>query len=289
MSYFFGRSLLACGLMLVLTACQTIAQQPNEPEVDTFAVAETLFNSHLADQQLKLAGQQLKALRQSHPDESRLDALQQRLATAWLATGEQALKDADIETASAALIQAKRLLPQAPALTEELSAAIADAQKPVIEPVVTPPMPVKTPAIRKKLVQKKPIVVDAQPKLDLEPATVVEQPEPAPEILPSVFKRSKVKSRLIDVNASFTVVPMPMLNTRSEHQLGRLLDAVADDVVKFRAAVAVEVADTRDFHWVAALLLARVKKLDANFQPRLQEVIQDDKPAQLIITPNPSL
>ena len=69
----------------------------------------------------------------------------------------------------------------------------------------------------------------------------------------------------------------------------RLLDAVAADVVKFRATVAIEVADTRDFHWVAALLLARVKKLDANFQPRLQEVIQNDKPAKLIITRNPSL
>ena len=286
MSRFFGRSLLACGLLIILTACQTTVQQPSEPEVDTFAVAELVFESHLANQQVELASQQLDALRLSHPDDSRIDILQQRLANAWLAAGGQALKDGDVEAASAALIQAKRLLPQAPALTEGLSAAIADVQKPVVEPVIAPVRVVKTPETRKKPVQKKPTVpVEPEPK----PAVVIEQPEPAPETPPSVVKPSKVKSRLVDVSASFTVVPMPMLNTRSEHQLGRLLDAVAADVVKFRAAVTVEVADTRDFHWVAALLLARVKKLDANFQPRLQEVIQDDKPAQLIITPNPSL
>ena len=286
MSRFFGRSLLACGLLIILTACQTTVQQPSEPAVDTFAIVEVVFENHLANRQVELASQQLEVLRLSHPDDARIDILQQRLANAWLAVGEQALKDADVEAASAALIQAKRLLPQAPALTEGLSAAIADVQKPVVEPVIAPVRVVKTPETRKKPVQKKPTVpVEPEPK----PAVVIEQPEPTSETPPSVVKPSKVKSRLVDVSASFTVVPMPMLNTRSEHQLGRLLDAVAADVVKFRAAVTVEVADTRDFHWVAALLLARVKKLDANFQPRLQEVIQDDKPAQLIITPNPSL
>ena len=284
MSRFLGRSLLICGLLFILTACQTTAQQRGEPEVDTFAVAELVFAKHLADQQLELAGQQLKALRQSHANEPSINALQQRLANAWLAAGEQALKDADIETASAALIQAKRLLPQAPALTEGLSTAITDAKKPVIEPSVKPSISANAPAAGKKAIQKKPAVL-----VEPEPAVVVTQPAPAPETQPSVVKPSKVKSRLIDVNAPFTVVPMPMLNTRSEHQLVRLLDAVAADVVKFRATVAIEVADTRDFHWVAALLLARVKKLDANFQPRLQEVIQNDKPAKLIITRNPSL
>ena len=98
--------------------------------------------------------------------------------------------------------------------------------------------------------------------------------------------RSTLKARLLDVDAPYTVVPMPMLNARNNHQLGRLLDDVAADVVRFRAAVSIEVADTRDFHWVAALLSARVKKLDASFKPRLQEVIRSDTPAQLVITPN---
>ena len=82
---------------------------------------------------------------------------------------------------------------------------------------------------------------------------------------------------------------MPMLASRNDHQLGRLLDDVASDVVRFRAAVSIEVADTRDFHWVATLLSARVKRLDASFKPRLQEVIRSDSPAQLVITPNKPL
>ena len=55
------------------------------------------------------------------------------LLVAWLQSGEQALQDADVDTASAALIQAKRLLPQAPALTEGLSAALAAVQAPIAE------------------------------------------------------------------------------------------------------------------------------------------------------------
>lgn len=291
MSRFIGRCLLVCSFFIVLTACQSTAQLPSEPAVDEFVVAEVVFASHLADQQLDLAGQQLKALRESHPDEQRVDLLQQRLATAWLEAGEQALQNSDIETASAALIQAKRLLPQAPALIEGLSAAIAAAQAPVIEPVVTLPTPKQQPVARKKPVSKKPPVTEAK----VAPEPVVKQPEPELEVsaeeavAPPARQRSKAKSRLIDVNAVQTIVPMPMLSNRNDHQLGRLLDAVAADVVKFRAAVIIEVADTRDFNWVAALLSARVKKLDAGFKPRLKEVTRSDEPAQLIIIPNQNL
>lgn len=287
MSRFIGRCLVACSFLLILTACQSTAQLPSATAVDEFAVAEADFANHLAEQELDLAGEQLQGLRDKHPDEQRLDLLQQRLATAWLEVGEHALQNSDVETASAALIQAKRLLPQAPALTEGLSAAIAAAQAPVVEPVA----PVKPTAPRKKPVPKKPPVIEEK----ADPESVVQQPEPQPELhietveVPAEPPRSKVKSRLIDVNAVQTIVPMPMLSKRNDHQLGRLLDAVAADVVKFRAAVSIEVADTRDFNWVAALLLARVKKLDAGFKPRLKEVIRSEQPAQLIITPNKNL
>lgn len=287
MSRFIGRCLVACSFLLVLTACQSTAPLPSETAVDEFAVAEADFANHLAEQELDLASQQLQGLRASHPDEQRLDLLQQQLATAWLEAGERALQNSDIEAASAALIQAKRLLPQAPALTEGLSAAIAAAQAPVIEPVA----PVKPPAVRKKPVPKKPsateVKADPDPvdqQLELEPEVPTETVE-----TPVEPPRSKIKSRLIDVNAVQTVVPMPMLSKRNDHQLGRLLDAVAADVVKFRAAVTIEVADTRDFNWVAALLLARVKKLDAGFKPRLNEVTRSEQPAQLIIIPNQNL
>ncbi len=149
--------------------------------------------------------------------------------------------------------------------------------EPEPEPVVPPPVQ------RPKPTPKKPAVI-SQPQP--QPQVLIEQPEPVEDIIPPAPVTSKLKARIIDVNAPHTLVPMPMLAARNNHQLGRLLDDVAADVVKFRAAVTIEVADTRDFHWVAALLSARVKKLDANFKPRLQEVIRSDQPAQLIITPN---
>ena len=278
MSYFNARSVLACSLLFILSACQSTVK-PVAPVLDEFAVAEQLFDTYLAAKQLDLAGQQLVTLRDQFADEQRLAALQQRLASAWLQSGEQALQDADVDTASAALIQAKRLLPQAPALTEGLSAALAAVQAPIAEPVAVPP-PV---AADKKPVQKKP-VAPSKPLPKVQPS--ITQPAPVVQTPPAPAVRSTLKARLLDVDAPYTVVPMPMLNERNNHQLGRLLDDVAADVVRFRAAVSIEVADTRDFHWVAALLSARVKKLDASFKPRLQEVIRSDTPAQLVITPN---
>jgi len=291
MSPLIGRSLVALSLFVVLSACQNNAQKNPEPTIDDFAAAELVFNTHLAAQELESAGQQLDALRDSDPSEPRLEELQQRLATAWLATGEQALKDADIDTASAALMQAKRLLPKAPALTQGLSTALAAVQEPILEPTapsVQPSVVRKQPLPRLAPAPKKPVKesVAAQPEVPEVPEVVVEQSQPQEliELTPPV--RSKLKARVLDLNAAQTTIALPMLANRNNHQLGRLLDDVAADVVRFRAAVSIEVADTRDFHWVAALLSARVKKLDANFNPRLQEVIRSDEAAQLVITPN---
>lgn len=290
MSGIIRRSFLVCSLALLLTACQSLQQDSSAPQVDEFAAAELQFATYLADQQLALAGQQLEALSSTHAEDPRLADLQQRLANAWLAAGEQALQASDIETASAALIQAKRLLPQAPALTEGLSAALAAAQTPVIEeptPAPAPaPTPIKPPAPRKKPEPtEKPVpAVQAEPE-----EASAELPEVEAEAPAAPQPRRTLRARIIDANAPYSVIPMPMLRNRNDHQLGRLLDDVAVDVVRFRAAVTIEVADTRDFHWVAALLSTRVKKIDASFKPRLTEVIRSEEPAQLIITPNSSL
>lgn len=283
MSRFIERSLLVCSLLLALSACQsTVNHADQQPVIDEFAIAEQVFVTHLDAQQLQQAAQQLAELQRNHADEPRIADLQQRLADAWLASGEQALQDGDIDAASAALIQAKRLLPQAPALTEGLSSAIAAAQLPVLEPE---PVPRPRPA-RPKTAPVKPALTEPAPTVD---SAEVEPPAPdEPEEVPAP-KRSKIKARVIDASADFSVVSLPMLKNRNDHQLGRLLDDVAVDVVRFRAAVTIEVADTLDFHWVAALLSARVKKLDANFKPRLHEVIRSEEPARLVITPNKSL
>ncbi len=282
MSLFIRRSVLLCSVLVMLTACQTMTEQAAEPQIDELAVAELVFAKHLNANQLDLAGQQLADLRDKYPEQPRIADLQQRLANAWLSTGEQALQEADVDTASAALIEAKRLLPQAPALTAGLDAALLALQVPQMEASVAPALAVSKPPVVGKPSVPKSAPVKSEPTARAVPL----EPEPELQIPASASTPRKAKARIIDVNAAHSIVLLPMLATRNNHQLGRLLDAVAADVVKFRATVAIEVADTRDFHWVAALLSARVNKLDSSFKPRLVEVIRSAGPAQLVITPN---
>lgn len=294
MTQIIWRSLLAFSLAMALSACQAPAKQISEPVIDQFAVSAQVFDTYVEGNQLVAAEQQLQTLGADYSDDERLPALQQRLAAAWLKNGQQALQNADVLAASTALMHAKRLMPQAPALTEGLSTALAEVQAqaapPVIEQEIVKPV-VKRPAAAKPA-PRVPARKIATPIKTVPAVTVIEPTVVEPKLeqapLATTKPRSK-KARIIDPLADSTTLPMPMLASRNDHQLGRLLDDVASDVVRFRAAVSIEVADTRDFHWVATLLSARVKKLDASFKPRLQEVIRSDSPAQLVITPNKSL
>ncbi len=294
MTQIIWRSLLAFSLAMALSACQAPAKQISEPVIDQFAVSAQVFDTYVEGNQLVAAEQQLQTLGADYSDDERLPALQQRLAAAWLKNGQQALQDSDVLAASTALMHAKRLMPQAPALTEGLSTALAEVQAQVVPPVVEQEIVkpvVKRPAAAKPA-PRVPARKIATPIKTAPAVTVIEPTVMEPKLeqapLATTKPRSK-KARIIDPLADSTTLPMPMLASRNDHQLGRLLDDVASDVVRFRAAVSIEVADTRDFHWVATLLSARVKKLDASFKPRLQEVIRSDSPAQLVITPNKSL
>lgn len=294
MTQIIWRSLLAFSLATALSACQAPAKQISEPVIDQFAVSAQVFDTYVEGNQLVAAEQQLQTLGADYSDDERLPALQQRLAAAWLKNGQQALQNADVLAASTALMHAKRLMPQAPALTEGLSTALAEVQAQVVPPVVEQEIvkPVVKPPAAAKPAPRVPARKIATPIKTAPAVTVIEPTVVEPKLeqapLATTKPRSK-KARIIDPLADSTTLPMPMLASRNDHQLGRLLDDVASDVVRFRAAVSIEVADTRDFHWVATLLSARVKKLDASFKPRLQEVIRSDSPAQLVITPNKSL
>ena len=294
MTQIIWRSLLAFSLAMALSACQAPAKQISEPVIDQFAVSAQVFDTYVEGNQLVAAEQQLQTLGADYSDDERLPALQPRLAAAWLKNGQQALQNADVLAASTALMHAKRLMPQAPALTEGLSTALAEVQAQVVPPVVEQEIvkPVVKPPAAAKPAPRVPARKIATPIKTAPAVTVIEPTVMEPKLeqapLATTKPRSK-KARIIDPLADSTTLPMPMLASRNDHQLGRLLDDVASDVVRFRAAVSIEVADTRDFHWVATLLSARVKKLDASFKPRLQEVIRSDSPAQLVITPNKSL
>lgn len=108
-------------------------------------------------------------------------------------------------------------------------------------------------------------------------------PQPAPE--PQAATAAAPRAQLIDPQASRSSIPMPMLDADDRDSLRELLDQVAADVVAFNCAVTFEVREAKDYPFVAALLIARIKKLDPDFSPRLSQVLQPDQPPRLLLSP----
>ena len=108
-------------------------------------------------------------------------------------------------------------------------------------------------------------------------------PQPAPE--PQAATAAVPRAQLIDPQASRSSIPMPMLDADDRDSLRELLDQVAADVVAFNCAVTFEVREAKDYPFVAALLIARIKKLDPDFSPRLSQVLRPDQPPRLLLSP----
>jgi hypothetical protein len=105
----------------------------------------------------------------------------------------------------------------------------------------------------------------------------VEEPKPVVAAAP--------RARLIDPNAASSSVPMPMLDANDRDSLRDLLDQVAADVVAFDCAVRLEVREAKDYPFVAALLSARIKKLDPGFSPQFSPVLKPDQEPRLVLSP----
>jgi hypothetical protein len=93
------------------------------------------------------------------------------------------------------------------------------------------------------------------------------------------------RARLIDPTAASSSVPMPMLDAGDRDSLRDLLDRVAADVVAFDCAVRLEVREAKDYPFVAALLSARIKKLDPGFSPQFSPVLKPDQEPRLVLSP----
>ncbi|MDG9923507.1 MULTISPECIES: hypothetical protein [unclassified Pseudomonas] len=118
----------------------------------------------------------------------------------------------------------------------------------------------------------------AQPVAAPAPAVAkVEAAEPAVATTP--------RARLIDPAAASSSVPMPMLDANDRDSLRNLLDQVAADVVAFDCAVRLEVREAKDYPFVAALLSARIKKLDPAFAPQFSPVLKPDQEPRLVLSP----
>jgi hypothetical protein len=90
------------------------------------------------------------------------------------------------------------------------------------------------------------------------------------------------KARVIDPTAESTTVA---LNINDMGKLRRQLDAIAADVVNFQCDVSIQAPRTDDYPWLANLLSKRVKKLDPEFDLKLERQILRSVAAQMVLSP----
>ncbi|MFJ2365216.1 PA5502 family lipoprotein [Pseudomonas sp. NPDC087697] len=93
---------------------------------------------------------------------------------------------------------------------------------------------------------------------------------------------AKPVAKVIDPAAESTTVA---LNITDSKQLRRQLDAIASDVVNYQCDVSIQAPRTEDYPWLATLLTKRVKKLDADFDLKIERQILRNIPAQMVLTP----
>ncbi|SDH33626.1 hypothetical protein SAMN05216603_10872 [Pseudomonas benzenivorans] len=281
MMSFASRCLSIVAVSLLLAACQSAPQVASLPTDDLVGAFRQLEQS-LAAGQLSAAESQLGALQQRAAGDTRLEQYQRQLAEAYLQRGQQALQAGDLDSAAQALGQARSLMPQAPALTTGLEGAISQAREAELDAAAQARRGAELSAAREeaaRLEQARQLRLAAERQATAIQATQLPNSpaEPAPA--------AKPRAKLIDPAAASSVVPLPMLDNQDNERLRSLLDAVAEDVVAFRCAVRIEVRQAKDYPWVAALLSARIKRLDPGFSPRLSQAIEPTQTPQLVLSP----
>ncbi|WP_439860269.1 PA5502 family lipoprotein [Pseudomonas sp. MBLB4136] len=278
MKSFASRCLALVAASLLLAACQQ-APQVAAPPTDELVSAFRQLDHSLAAGQLDAAEGQLAALQQRASGDTRLEQYQRQLAEAYLQRGQQALQSGDLDRATKALSHARSLMPQAPALTTGLDGAITQARDAELDAADRAHSAAEQAAARAEEArqeQARQLRQAAERQAAAIQATQLPNTPPPP---------SPPQARLIDPNAASTPVPLPMLDRQDNDSLRDLLDQVAEDVVAFRCTVSIEVRQAKDFHWVAALLNARVKRLDPTFSPRLTQVVKPAQTPQLVLSP----
>ncbi|AVO53304.1 PA5502 family lipoprotein [Ectopseudomonas mendocina] len=266
-------------LVLLLVGCQN-TPSPSVPPVDDLVIAFRQLDLSLAEERLDDARGQLSALQQRASRDTRLEQYQRQLAEAYMQQGQEALQQGDLDRAAQALGQARSLMPQAPALSHDLNQAIDSARsaRQAAAEQQAREAAAKLDAERMEQLRQQRLASERQAAAKTATApTAASQPTPVVESTP--------KARLIDPSAATSVVALPMLDSQDNENLRRLLDGVAADVVTFRCAVRIEVREAKDYPWVAALLSARIKKLDPSFRPQLSQKIAPQQVPRLLLSP----
>lgn len=264
-------------LVLLLAGCQNTPSH-NVLPVDELVSAFRQLDVSLAEERLDDARSQLDALQRRASGDTRLEQYQRQLADAYMEQGREALQQGDLDRAAQALGQARSLLPQAPSLSHDLNQAIdraREARQNAAEQQAREAA-AKLDAQRQEQLRQQRLAAERQLKAA---AAAVTEPAAEPVVEPAP------KARLIDLDATTSSVALPMLDNQDNENLRRLLDSVAADVVTFHCAVRIEVREAKDYPWVAALLSARIKKLDPTFRPRLSQKIVPQQVPRLLLSP----
>ncbi|MGL4318764.1 MAG: PA5502 family lipoprotein [Pseudomonas sp.] len=245
--------------------------------------------------ELQAAEQALSSL-QRNVDKSdvRIEQYQRELAGAYLKQGQQQLAAQDTTAAAASLTKAQPYMSKAPGLKDQYQQSLAAvAQKAAPAAPITPPAPAKAAPSAAELAAKAKQDAERaqQQKLaaqkaaaDRETAAQVAR-QAAEDKAAALAAAAQPRAQLIDPKAASSSVPLPMLDAQDREALRKLLDVVAADVVAFDCAVRLEVREAKDYPFVAALLSARIKKLEPGFTPQFSPVLKPDQEPRLVLSP----
>lgn len=270
--------------LLTSTAFNVAHATDDELPVDDLVSAFRNLDQSISRGQLQQAESQLASLRQRAAGDTRLEQYQRQLAENHLQQGQTALQNGDLNGASASLGKARGLLPQAPALTSGLDNAIAKARVAELAAAEQAQLAAKQAAAKQAAAKAEQA---RQQKLAAERAATQKKAAAALAASQVPVAPTKPQAQLIKPDAASSTISLLMLDEKDNDGLRKLLDGVAADVVNFDCAVRIDVRQAKDFPWVAALLSARVKKLDPAFKLQLSQALNAEQVPQLVLTPKP--
>lgn len=270
--------------LLTSTAFNVARAADDELPVDDLVSAFRNLDQSISRGQLQQAESQLANLRQRAAGDTRLEQYQRQLAENHLQQGQTALQNGDLNGASASLGKARGLLPQAPALTSGLDNAIAKARAAELAAAEQAQLEAKQAAAKQAAAKAEQA---RQQKLAAERAAAQKKAAAALAASQVPVAPAKPQAQLIKPDAASSTISLLMLDEKDNDGLRKLLDGVAADVVNFDCAVRIDVRQAKDFPWVAALLSARVKKLDPAFKLQLSQALNAEQVPQLVLTPKP--
>lgn len=238
---------------------------------------------------LQAAESGLDSIRQNiDKNDVRIGQYQRELATAYLQLGRQQLATGNNEAAAATLGRGEQhLVASSAALKEQyqasLAAATAQSRQAAAEAEAKATLArEEAERARQQRLAAEKAAAERQARAQQQ-AQAAAAAAPAPAVAKPVA--AAPRARLIDPQATSSSVPMPMLDVDDRDSLRNLLDQVAADVVAFDCAVRLEVREAKDYPFVAALLSARIKKLDPGFAPQFSPVLKPDQEPRLVLSP----